>query len=138
MAKAGSNEVSFQIDTADGGTLGDITQYLTKIGDFTVNREPKDSTPFGVTDEQYLIGIIRRREPVSLEGMYDDVASGPDAVLNIGRVTHAVTRSAVLTFKSGKTVTGEVWITKYTRGMEVGEYHTFSAEVRFTGTITEA
>lgn len=140
MAKHGSNEVLFEIDSADGGALttGFGTTYVMKIGDYVVNREAKEATPFGVTDEQWLIGIIRRREPLTIEGWYDDAAAGPDAVLNIGRVTHAATRTFLLTFASGKTVGGECWIEKYTRTMEIGEYHGFSAQLRMTGTITEA
>lgn len=144
MAKAGSNEVDFQIDSTDGGTLTaagptGFIQYITKIGDVSVNREAVEATPFGVVDEQYIIGVIKKREPLVIEGFYDDTASsGPDAILNIGRVTHAATRSTVLAFKSGKTITGEVWIEKYTRTMEVGNYHGYSASLRYTGTINEA
>jgi len=139
MAKAGSNEVAFTLDKSDGGAPQALTPYITKINDVVVNREAQESTPFGVVDEEFLIGPIKRREPVTLEGFYDDlVTDGPDAILNIGKVTHAVTRSFLLTFKSGKTVAGECWITKYTRTMEVGSYHTYAAELRPTGTITEA
>lgn len=139
--KHGSNEVAFEIDVADGGALSTNfgTTYLTKIGDSVVNREAVEATPFGVVDEQFIIGVIKKREPLVIEGFYDDTAStGPDAILNIGRITHAVTRSTVLTFASGKTITGEVWIEKYTRTLEVGAYHGFSASLRYTGTITEA
>jgi hypothetical protein len=141
MAKHGSNEVAFEIDIADGGALSTSfgSTYLTKIGDSVVNREAVEATPFGVVDEQYIIGVIKRREPLVIEGFYDDTATtGPDAVLNIGKVVHAATRSCVILFATGKTITGEVWIEKYTRGMEVGGYHTFSASLRWTGTITEA
>jgi len=141
MAKHGSNDVAFEIDTADGQSLSTNfgSNYVTKIGDYTVNREAVESTPFGVVDEQYIIGVIKRREPLIIEGWYDDTAStGPDEILNIGRKTHAVTRSVVLTFATGKTVSGEVWIEKYTRTMEIGAYHGFQAQLRFTGTITEA
>jgi hypothetical protein len=141
MAKHGSNDVAFEIDKADAGVLttGFGTTYLTKIGDYVVNREAVESTPFGVVDEQYLIGVIKKREPLVIEGWYDDtVTDGPDAVLNIGRVTHAATRSVVLTFATGKTVSGEVWIEKYVRTMAIGEYHGFAATLRFTGTINEA
>jgi len=139
--KHGSNEVSFEIDISDGGSLSTSfgSTYLTKIGDSVVNREAVEATPFGVVDEQYIIGVIKKREPLVIEGFYDDTATnGPDAILNIGRITHAATRSTVLTFASGKTITGEVWIEKYTRTMSVGEYHGFSASLRYTGTITEA
>ena len=139
--KHGSNEVSFEIDISDGGSLSTSfgSTYLTKIGDSVVNREAVEATPFGVVDEQYIIGVIKKREPLVIEGFYDDTATnGPDAILNIGRITHAAPRSTVLTFASGKTITGEVWIEKYTRTMSVGEYHGFSASLRYTGTITEA
>jgi hypothetical protein len=139
--KHGSNEVAFEIDISDGGSLSTSfgSTYLTKIGDSVVNREAVEATPFGVVDEQYIIGVIKKREPLVIEGFYDDTATnGPDAILNIGRITHAATRSTVLTFASGKTITGEVWIEKYTRTMSVGEYHGFSASLRYTGTITEA
>jgi hypothetical protein len=142
--KHGSNEVDFQIDSADGGSLttAGITgfiQYITKIGDVSVKREAVDATPFGTDQEAWIIGVIKRREPLVIEGFYDDTAStGPDAVLNIGKITHAATRSVVLTFATGKTVTGEVWIEEYTRTLEVGQYHGYKASLRFTGTITEA
>lgn len=140
MAKAGSNEVAFEIDTTDGGSLSTgFIQYITKIGDVVVNREAKEATPFGVVDEQYIIGVMKKRDPLVIEGFYDDTATtGPDAVLNIGDITHAVTRSTVLTLKAGKTVSGECWIEKYTRTLEVGEYHGYQASLRYTGTITEA
>jgi transcriptional regulator with GAF, ATPase, and Fis domain len=141
MAKHGSNEVAFEIDVTDAGALssGLGTNYITKISDYVVNREAVESTPFGVTDEQYLIGIIRKREPLTIEGWYDDTATqGPDEILNIGRKTHAATRTFLLTFATGKTVGGECWIEKYTRTMNIGDYHGFSAQLRMTGTITEA
>jgi hypothetical protein len=140
MAKAGSNEVAFEIDTADGGSLSTgFIQYITKIGDVVVNREAVEATPFGVVDEQYIIGVMKKREPLVISGFYDDTATtGPDAVLNIGKITHAQTRSTLLTLKSGKTVTGECWIEKYTRTLEVGSYHGYEASLRYTGTVTEA
>lgn len=138
--KHGSNEVAFEIDVSDGGALSSgFIQYVTKIGDVVVKREAKDSTPFGVDEETYLRGVIRRHDPLTIEGFYDDTGStGPDAILDIGRVTHAVTRSFTLTFASGKTISGECWITEYTRTLEVGEYHGYKATLQMTGAITEA
>jgi len=141
LAKHGSNEVSFEIAVSDGGaaSTGFASNYLTKIGDVVVNREAVEATPFGVVDEQYIIGVMKKRDPLVIEGFYDDTATtGPDAVLNIGRITHTAPRGTTLTFASGKTVTGTVWIEKYTRTLEVGNYHGYSASLRYTGTITEA
>ncbi len=134
-----SAEITLTIDSADGGTLQDITAYLTKIGDVEVSKGTVTSTPFGVSASAYLLGVIKDYPAFTIEGFYDDTAStGPDAILNIGSVTHAVTRSFVLTFASGKTITGECWITNYKRTAAVGEYHGFVATLQPTGTITEA
>lgn len=140
MAKAGSNEVSFEIQVSDGGaaSTGFASNYITKIGDVVVNREAVEATPFGVVDETYIIGVMKKREPLVISGFYDDTSTtGPDAVLNIGKITHTAPRSCTLTFKSGKTVSGTVWIEKYTRTLEVGNYHGYEASLRFTGTVTE-
>jgi len=141
MAKRGSSDVSFEIQISDGGasSTGFASNYLTKIGDVVVNREAVDATGFGVVDETYIIGVMKKRDPLVISGFYDDTAStGPDAILNIGKITHTAPRSTTLTFASGKTVTGTVWIEKYTRTLEVGNYHGYEASLRYTGTITEA
>jgi hypothetical protein len=140
MAKAGSNEVSFEILVSDGGaaSTGFASNYITKINDVVVNREAVDATPFGVVDETYIIGVMKKRDPLVISGFYDDTATtGPDAVLNIGKITHTAPRSCTLTLKSGKTITGTVWIEKYTRTLEVGNYHGYEASLRYTGTVTE-
>lgn len=140
MSKYGSNAVALEIDTADGGSQSTgFIQYVTKIGDIVVKKESIESTPFGVTAESYLQGIIARHEPITIEGFYDDTATtGPDAILNIGKVTHAVTRTMTITLGGSKTISGEVWIESYQRTLESGQYHGYSATVRFTGTVTEA
>jgi hypothetical protein len=137
--KHSSTEITLTIDKSDGGALQDITAYLTKIGDVTVSKGTVTSTPYGVSAAAYLLGVIKDYPAFTLEGFYDDTATdGPDAILNVGRVTHAVTRSFVLTIATGKTLTGEAWITDYKRGTAVGEYTTFSATIQPTGTIAEA
>ena len=139
--KHGSNEVSFEILVSDGGaaSTGFASNYITKINDVVVNREGVEATPFGVVDETYIIGVMKKRDPLVISGFYDDTTTtGPDAVLNIGRITHTAPRSCTLTLCSGKTVSGTVWIEKYTRTLEVGNYHGYEASLRFTGTVTEA
>jgi hypothetical protein len=136
--KHNSSESAFEIDIADGGSLSTgFVQYLTKIGPFSTKRPSKDATSFAATVETFLRGVVLRREPITIEGMYDDTATtGPDAVLDINKITHAVTRSCVITFASGKTVTGEVWIEEYQVTQEFDNYHAYSAVIRFTGTVT--
>ena len=136
--KHSSVEFSFTIDKADGGAPEDITAYITKFGDIVVDKGSVVSTPLGVDAEEYLLGVITKYEPIVIEGFYDDTATtGPDAILNIGKVVHAVTRSAVATLATSRTIAGEVWITNYKRGVTVGEYTSFSATIQFTGAVTE-
>jgi hypothetical protein len=123
---------------ADGGALSSgFTQYVNKIGPFATKRPSKDSTAFNATVESFLRGIVLRHEPITIEGMYDDTATtGPDAVLDINKITHAATRSVVMTLAAGKTVSGEVWIEEYNITQEFDEYHAYAAVIRFTGTVT--
>jgi hypothetical protein len=136
--KHNSTEFTLTIDKSDGGALQDITAYLTKIGDVVVSKGTVVSTPFGATSSTYLLGVIKDYPAFTLEGFYDDTATdGPDAILNVGKVTHAVTRSFVLTVASGKTLTGELWITDYKRSFTVGDYTGFVATVQ-PQAVTEA
>jgi len=136
--KHNSSESTIEIDKADGGVLTTgFTQYVTKIGPFSAKRPSKDVTAFNATSETFLRGIILRHEPVTIEGLYDDTATdGPDAVLDINKITHAVTRSCVITLASGKTITGEVWIEEYNVTQEFDEYHLYSATLRFAAKPT--
>ena len=140
MAKYSSPNVLFEIDIADGGALStNLTQYITKIGEINIARPMVDSTPFGTTQAEYLVSIFKKYDPITIEGFYDDTATqGPDAILNIGKVTHAVTRSFSITIGGAKTITGECWIVSYKRTFNVGEYTTYAAEIQITGTTTEA
>lgn len=140
MAKYASTSFVLEVDKADAGALtSGLTAYITKFGDLVVSKGSVESTPFGVAAAEYLLGVIKRYEPIVIEGFYDDGAEpAPDAVFNIGKNTHAVTRSFSLTIGGAKVLTGELWITDYKRGFTVGDYTTYAATVQFTGTISEA
>jgi len=140
LSKYSSTAFLFEIDKADSGALtSGLTAYITKFGDVNVNKGAIESTPFGVSAAAYLGGVIKKYEPITIEGFFDDAAEpAPNAVLNIGLVTHAVTRSFSITVGTGETITGECWITDYKRGFTVGDYTTYSATIQPTGTITEA
>jgi hypothetical protein len=145
MAKYSSVNFSLQIADTDGagGTLRDITSYVTKMGDLTVSKGTVDATPFGVAVATYLLGVIKRYEPLSIEGLFDDAATtGPDAILNVGKVTHTALRKCTITIGGSKTVvgdasTGGIWLVDYKRTFNVGDYTGYAATVQFSGTITE-
>jgi len=138
MAKFSSPDVIFKFDIADGGSLTDITTYITKIGDINITRPLVESTPFGTSTAEWLVSIFKKYEPITIGGFFDDTASsGPDAVFNIGRYVHAVTRSYEITLGTRK-LSGEAWIVSYKRMFTSGEYTQWEAEIQSTGTVTEA
>jgi len=136
--KHGSNEIVIEFEKADsvGSADTNITAYVTKLGDITINKGAIESTPFGVTAPEYLAGVLKRYEEITIEGFYDDTATtGPDAIFNS---TNAVARYWKVTWGNSKYTSGRCWITGYKRGSEVGGYQTYTATIMPTGTITEA
>ena len=80
--------------------------------------------------------MILRYEPIDVGYFYDDAAEpAPNAVFDITKYVHAVTRSFSLTLGGTRVYTGELWIANYKVGIEVGNYHTCTSTVQFTGTI---
>lgn len=140
MAKRSSVDILFEIDKVDGGALtSGLTAYLTKIGDLDVSLGTVESTPFGTAAAAYLLGVVKKYAPMALEFFYDDAAEpAPNAVLDITKYTHAVTRSFSLTVGGTRVYTGELWITDFKMGFNVGDWHTCTATVQPTGTISVA
>jgi hypothetical protein len=138
MAKKSSVDFLFEIDKADGGALtSGLTPYITEFGGLKVSKGTVESTPFGVSAAQFLLGVVSKYDPITVKGFYDNAAEpAPDAVFNIRKYTHAVTRSFSLTV--GSAVTGELWITDYEITFTQGNYHEYTATVQFTGAIPEA
>jgi len=140
MAKRSSVDVLFEVDKADGGALtSGLTPFITSIGDLAVNKGTVDSTPFGVSAAQFLLGVLTKYEPIDIGFIYDDAAEpAPNAVFDTTKVVHAVTRSFSLTVGGTRVYTGELWIASWKVGMNVGDYHQCTATVQFTGTIAVA
>jgi hypothetical protein len=140
VAKYNSTDLTFEVDKSDGGALtSGLTAYITKFGDVVVDRGTIDASVFGTEAAVFLSGIVKRYDAVVIGGMYDDGAEpAPDAVFNIGKVTHSQTRTFLLTLGGSSTVGGELWITQYKRTFSMSDYHGWEATLQFTGTIAEA
>ena len=137
MAKKSSIDVLFEVDKADGGALtSGLTPYITSIGDLAFDKGMVDSTPFGASAAQYLLGVFATYADIDIGFFFDDAAEpAPNAVFDITKVTHAVTRSFSLTLGGTRVYTGELWITNWKVALTVGEYHKCTATVKFTGAI---
>lgn len=140
MAKKSSVDLLFEVDKADGGALtSGLTPYITKFGDLNFTKGTIPATAFGESAEKFLLGIISKYDPIPVEFWYDDAAEpAPNAVFDITKVTHAVTRSFSLTLGGTRVYTGELWITDWKVTPTIGEYHLCVATLQFTGTISVA
>jgi hypothetical protein len=137
MAKRSSVDVLFEVDKADAGALtSGLTPYITKFGDLKFSKGTIPATAFGDTSEKYLLGIISKYDPIDINFWFDDAAEpAPVVVFDITKVTHAVTRSFSLTLGGTRVYTGELWITDWKVGLDIGAYHDCTATLQFTGAI---
>lgn len=139
MAKYGSNSVVVEIDSTEGGSLADISQYITSINGVEVEAVLQESQSFGDSWFEHLSTGMRRVSPVVLGGFYDDTATtGPNAIfINVQDAPADATRTLKVTWGSTKTTSVEVWIQKYTRQATRNELTRFEVTLQPTGATTE-
>lgn len=136
MAKYGSDDAKIEVDNS-GGSLVDLSDYITEINEVNVEALLQESTPVGVAWVEQLWTGIKQMQPVTLSGFYDDTAStGPDAVL--GPSALGSTRTFQVTYGGTKTTSVECIVTSYVRNIVSKELTRFSATLTPTGTVTEA
>lgn len=134
MAKYGSKDLKVEVDNS-GGTLVDLSNYVTTINGISVEAILEEGTAMGDTWVEQLFTGNKQMPAITLGGFYDDTAStGPDAVLNaIGD-----TRTLKVTWGGTKTTSTEAIITSYVRTPAVKTLTKFSAVLTPTGAVTEA
>lgn len=139
MAKYGSPDLVIQFDNSSG-VLQAMTQYITEINEVSVEGLLEESHSFGDSWFEHLPVGLRRMDPVTLSGWYDDAATtGPDAIFNAPAATTTVaTRTLTITWGGTKTTSVECYIRKYTRGATRNGLTRFSVELQPTGAVTEA
>jgi hypothetical protein len=139
VAKYGSNSVTIEFDNS-GGTLQNMTQYVTAINSVDIEAVLEESHSFGDSWFESLATGLRKMGDVTLSGFYDDTAStGPDAIF--GAVVDApatATRTLKVTWGGTKTTTVETLIMKYSRKAVRNEVTKFEVTLRPTGAVTEA
>ena len=138
MAKYGSDDVTLEFDNA-GGSLVDMSDYLRQ--DITIDRkaETVESTPYSVEWAQAVATGMKRMEPVTLTGFYDDTATtGPEVIFFNAGVALGATRTFKVTYGGAKTTSVETIIANFRVKLSVGQLHVFEVVLQPTGTVTEA
>ena len=95
----------------------------------------EESTAYGATAAAHVSTGIKRAEPITVGGMYDDTAAtGPDVKFN----TLGTTVAIIITWGGTKTTSFNAIVTKYDRLAKMGAMTRYVATLLPTGTITEA
>jgi hypothetical protein len=137
MAKYGPGDIIVSFDNS-GGTPQTMTQYVTEIGDVSIEAMFEESQSFGDTWKEKLPIGLREMGDFTLSGFYDDTAStGPDAIFNAPAATVTVsTRTLALTFGGSKVLTQECYIKKYTRKPTRNGLTRYTVELTASGAPT--
>jgi len=138
MAKFDSSTSVFKIDDS-GGTLRDISAYLTDVSGLPGPRNLSEVTALGDTGAKFHPGL--QNVTPSISGHYDTTATtGPDVILG-GLRTH----TAAISFEyypqgtgSGFKYTGDIWVTDYSITSTVGSQVNFTSTLQVNGTVTRA
>lgn len=118
--KHGSSEWTFTVDDAQGGTPRIITPYVTTVSGLKITAITQVVTAFGDSWERHSPTGIKKVEPITIGGFFDDTATvgphvvflTPDTTLYDGTTTTSRTVT-ILVANTPKTFTVEVVLTAY-------------------------
>ena len=138
MAFFDSRDAVFKIDDT-GGTIRNLSAYITDIGGLPGPRNLNEVTALGDTGTKSIPGL--EDVTISLSGIFDDTATtGPDAVFGALR-----TNTAAVDFEyspKGATTgfvkySGTCWVETYEVGASVGSRVEFSVSLKVEGAVTK-
>jgi hypothetical protein len=110
------------------------TDFVREINGLEVEALLQESHGFGKSWVENLFTGMKKGNPITISGFYNDVANGPDALFKaIGD-----SRTIVITWGAAKTSTATVLIQKYTRQPINGETHKYTVTLVPSGAVTEA
>jgi len=139
MAKYSSASAKIEFDLV-GGTLQDMSAYVTDINGVDIESLTEESTPFTQAWQAHLpVGIFKVADIV-IGGFYDDLATtGPDVVFNaLSSGPGATSRTLKVTYGASKSTSIETWIVKMSRKLVRNGLTRFEVTLRPTGTASEA
>lgn len=117
--KHGSSEVTITCDDAQGGTPRAITPYVTTLGGLKITALTQVVTAFGDTWVRNSPTGLKRAEPITVTGFFDDTATvGPHIVFQTPDTTvydgtTATSRTLTIVVGNSKTFTVECILTDY-------------------------
>lgn len=124
----------FKMDSTNGGSLADISTYLTSVG-FPREADLAETTTFGATYKTFIAGFTDAT--ISLEGNWDPTV---DAMFeaHLGAANTVSYAYGPEGSSNGVDVcySGEAILTSYEVSSGINDVTTFSAEFQCSGAIT--
>lgn len=140
MARYGFKDLVIEFDSA-GLVLQNISQYVLEIGGIKKAAMFEESHAAGDSWVEQLFAGLKKVEPLTIKGFYDDAAlPAPDVLFNdIGNeaTTGGGTRTLKLTYGGTKTTSVETFIQDYSRLPVRGELTKFEVTLLPSGAPTE-
>lgn len=139
MAKYGSSSITITIDDAQGGTGRAVTPYVTSISGVKITAMQQVITAFGDTWEKSSPTGLKKVDPITLHGFFDDTATvGPHVVFltpdtTVYDGTSSTSRTVVIVFGNSKTFTVECLLTSYSVLGKTGNLTEYEAVLQPTG-----
>lgn len=134
MAKYSSADYKIEFDNA-GGTLVDMSAYITDADAMDIEMATEEITPFSSAVETHASAGVASTKDISLKGFYDDTATtGPHVIFN----ALGSTRTLKYTYGGAKTTSVETIIKSYKRSGKVKGLTGFEVKLLPTGAVTEA
>lgn len=138
MAKYGPASITVEYDNS-GGTPVDISQHVLTINDVDVEELLEEVHSFGDDWEESLPIGIGRMAPITLGGIYDDAADGPDDLFadRIPEGPAANTRTLTITWGGSKTTSVETFLQMFKRQAARDGLTKFEVTLQPTADVTE-
>lgn len=138
MAVFGFPKLKIELDVSSGGSLGDMSAYVTEISGWSKEAVLEEITSAADANDRWAAVGITRKSEITLTGPYDDtsaklVHSTKDAS-DLGE-----TRTLQLTFDVGTAAdveTVEAIIMKVERNPSRDALHAYSVTLRPTGAVS--
>ena len=136
MSKYGSPDIKIEVDNTVG-TLVDMSAYIDEVNEVNVEALLQESHTFGDSWVENLYTGVKRGNPITFSGFYDDTATtGPDVIFNV----LGDTREVKITYDGStgaKYTLFRAIITSYVRSPSRGENTRYSVTLTPTGEIAE-
>ena len=140
MAAFNSKDSVFQV-TDTGGTLRDLSSFISSVDGLPGERELNEKTALGDAGRKWIGGL--ENVTVTIEGHFDDTATtGPDAVLGALR-THDTAVAfdygpeGNSTASSDIKYSGTCFVRSYVVSSRVGDIVGWRAELQVDGVVTK-